>query len=228
MPDLSILIPVLGRGHLIAPLLDDIAIATPCDYEVVFIGTNGDQNGAEALAQVIMAKEHRIKVYALEPNARGDYAKKINFAYRKTKSPHLFLGATDLHFHEGWYENAVRHLDPGIGVIGTNDLGNGRVMRGEHSTHSLVTREYADEFGTIDERRKILYEGYWHEYVDDEFVQTAISRDAFKFAYRSRVEHMHPWWGKAPTDQMYKMMAKRCDDGVPIYAERQKLWKSTS
>jgi hypothetical protein len=47
-------------------------------------------------------------------------------------------------------------------------------MAGRHSTHSLVTRDYVERFGTIDEAGVVLHEGYPHEFVDDEFVQTAM------------------------------------------------------
>ena len=46
-------------------------------------------------------------------------------------------------------------------MVGTNDLTNKRTIRGRHSTHSLVTRDYAD-LGTIDGQPGPLFQGYHH------------------------------------------------------------------
>ena len=52
-------------------------------------------------------------------------------------------------FSPGWLDAALAHDGPGIGVIGTNDLHNPAVLRGLHSTHSLVKRTYADLGGSV-------------------------------------------------------------------------------
>lgn len=223
MLDLSILIPVLGRSQQIPEVLADIAAATPPVYEVVFIASKGDIATARTLVTALEAGS-RFKVFTLPPNRRGDYAIKINYAYEQTTTPHLFLAASDLHFHPGWYDEAVRALTAGVGVVGTQDLGNGRVLRGEHATHCLVTREYVKEYGTIDEPGKILHEGYWHEYVDDELVGTAKHRKAWAFAPLSFVEHMHPMWGKAPNDPMYAKQKQRMSYSRKLFKERQRMW----
>jgi hypothetical protein len=97
-------------------------------------------------------------------------------------------------------------------------------MAGDHSTHSLVTREYVDKFGTIDEPGVVLHEGYHHEFVDDEFVQTAMFRGMWAFAEDSHVEHLHPNWNKAPSDRLYRMQRRRMRLGKRVYAERKHLW----
>jgi hypothetical protein len=134
------------------------------------------------------------------------------------------MGACDLRFHAGWIEAAVAELGPGIGVVGTNDLGSKRVIAGNHSTHSLVTRDYVDRFGTIDRPGIALHEGYLHEFVDDEFVQTAMHRNAFAFAFDAHVEHLHPAWGKAPSDRSYEQAPFRMRMGRKLYRQRQHLW----
>jgi hypothetical protein len=154
----------------------------------------------------------------------GDYARKINVGFRKTTEPLVFLGASDLLFHPGWFEAATAQLADGIGVVGTNDLGSPRVMAGDHSTHSLVTREYVERFGTIDCPGKVLHEGYEHEYVDDELVLTAKHRGAWAFAADSHVEHLHPSWGKAPSDAMYSQQRRRMHRGRRVFQRRQRLW----
>jgi hypothetical protein len=157
-------------------------------------------------------------------NYRGDYARKINEGYRKTKSPLIFLGATDLKFHTNWLENAEAYLGDGIHVVGTNDLGNPDVVAGNHSTHTLVTREYVDRYGTIDEPNKILCESYIHEFVDNEFVETARFRNAWAMALDSIVEHMHPIFKKEAWDASYRKWKDRTKFGQELFEYRKHLW----
>ncbi|OHV42191.1 hypothetical protein BBK14_11255 [Parafrankia soli] len=215
--DLTILVPMLGRPHRVAPLLASIHQATP-GAEVLFVLTPTD---TAVLAAVRAAGTRHITV----PYQRGDYARKINAGYRESDRPLLFLGADDLHFHPGWHQAATAELrDWAVGVVGTNDLGSERVMKGEHATHSLVTRTYADEHGTIDQPGAILHEGYWHEWVDDELVGTAMHRGAWAFAADAHVEHLHPSYGKAPRDSQYLAQRRRMRHSRPLYETRRALW----
>ncbi len=214
------MIPVLGRPHRVEPLLASLIAATPEPHRVLFVGTLGDDDELAAV------RATGADLAVIPPNMRGDYAVKVNHAYRTTREPFLFLGADDLDFRPGWLTAALRLMDdPKIGVVGTNDLGNKRVMEGRHSTHSLVRRTYVDRFGTIDEPRKVLHEGYPHEYVDDEFVETARHRDAFAMALDSEVEHLHPCWNKAAMDDLYAQHARRMKLGRKVYWRRSPLWR---
>lgn len=215
--DLAILVPMLGRAHTIAPLFDSITATTP-DAAVVWLCTTGDR---EVIAT---ATATGAAVLTMAPRTRGDYAAKINHGYRSTQSPLLFTGACDLRFHPGWFDAAAAELTDGIGVVGTNDLGNRRVTSGRHATHSLVTRAYADDHGTIDHPGAILHEGYVHEFVDDELVGTAQHRGAFAMALDAHVEHLHPDWGKADYDAMYRAQKSRLRDSRALYMKRRRLW----
>lgn len=216
---LAVLVPMLGRPHRVAPLLESVTAATPEPHRVLFLLTPDDLEVHDAVARA--GGEH----LEVPWRSHGDYARKINAGVSATTEPLVFCGADDLAFHPGWLERAVERLAAGIGVVGTNDLGNPRVMRGEHATHSLVTRAYA-ELGTIDEPGKLLHEGYPHEYVDDEMVGTAKHRGAWAFAADSIVEHLHPHWGKAPTDELYDAQAQRMRAGRRLYQQRRRLWTS--
>jgi hypothetical protein len=208
---------MLGRPHRVAPLLT--SIRATCDARVMFCLSPLD---LEVAAAVEAAGEEHILV----PRQRlGDYARKINAGYRTTDEELLFLAADDLLFHPGWLEAAVAQLKPGIGVVGTNDLGSPRVMAGEHATHSLVTREYADRFGLIDKRGAVLFEGYHHEWVDDELVGTAKGRSAWAFATDAHVEHLHPNWGKGEMDSLYAQQRQRMRASATLYRRRSRLWK---
>lgn len=214
-----VLIPVLGRPHRIEPLLASIAEATPEPHRILFLCSPGDE-----VVHAVIDTHGVDRLTIPDEPGPGDYARKINAGFRATTEPFVFLGADDLMFHAGWLSAAIRCVRAGTGVVGTQDLANPRVLRGEHSTHSLVMRTYVDGFGTIDEPGKILHEGYWHELVDDELVETAKHRGAWTFAAMSIVEHLHPMVGKAPTDAMYDMQRLRMHRSRPLFLQRRKLW----
>ena len=213
--DLAILVPMLGRAHTIAPLIESITATTP-GAAVVFICTTGDR---EVIAT---ATGTGATVLTTAPRVRGDYAAKINHGYRCTTAPLLFTGACDLRFHPGWFDAATAKLSDGIGVVGTNDLTNPRTAKG-HSTHTLVTRDYANQ-GLIDGQPGLLCEDYLHEMCDDELVGTAQHRGAYAHAADAHVEHMHPMAGKAPWDASYRGMNRRMKVDRGLYRERRSLW----
>lgn len=214
--DLAILVPVLHRPHRVEPLLESIE-ANTTGHRVVFLATPGDNAEHDAIAAA------GAEMILVDWRSRGDYARKINTAVRLTGEPYVFLGADDLRFHRGWFDRAAERMQTGVGVVGTNDLCNPRVMRGEHATHCLVARWYTQQ-GTVDDATKVLHEGYPHEFVDDEFVGTARKRDAFAFARDSVVEHLHPMAGKSPMDALYEGQKRRMRTGRPIFERRRRLW----
>jgi len=226
MLDVAILIPVLRRPANAEPQVLDILSATDCKIEIVFICTVGDTAEIDAVKAAARSYE-QVRYMTISPSKIGDYARKINFGVNETDSHYVFTGADDLHFHSNWFGAATAaYAATGCRVIGTQDLGNRRVLKGEHSTHSLVRRSYITDYGTIDEADKLLHEGYPHEFVDDEFVETARARGEFVFAHRSVVEHLHPLWGKAPTDDLYDAQHKRMAHGRRVYTKRRRLWMS--
>jgi glycosyltransferase involved in cell wall biosynthesis len=217
-----LLVPVLRRPRNVAPLVRSVRENTPEPHRILFLVTTGD------LEEIAAIRDAGADLLEVPPYPRGDYARKINAGYRASSEPFLFLGADDLAFHPGWLSAALELMaDPAIGVVGTQDLApTERARTGQHATHSLVRRSYVDERGTIDRRGEVLHPGYWHEYVDDEFIETARHRGAFAFAFGSVVEHLHPSWGKAPTDELYAQQRRRMTHGRAVYARRRRLWKS--
>lgn len=200
------------------------AATVPASSRVLFVASPSDHEELRELD-----RQHADYLVMEQDHERGDYARKINAGYRTTKEPLIFTGADDLLFHDGWFEAACAYLGPSqwgpfVGVIGTNDLGSPRVLAGYHSTHSLVTRDYAD-FGTIDQKQAIYHEGYAHQFVDDELVKTAMARGAFAMAMDSHVEHIHPHWGKAESDPIYDMADPWLAEGQELFRRRNRLWK---
>lgn len=215
-----IIVPVLARPHRIEPLMADVDAVTPRGYRLLFVADEADRPELRAL-------ERLDADYLVVPRTRRSYPCKINDGIRASDEPLIFMAADDLHFHPAWLPRAVVHLTSTIQVIGTNDLTNPRVMAGEHSTHTLLTRGYA-ELGSIDNPDVVLHEGYPHEYVDDEFVGTAKHRRAFISSPTSIVEHLHPYRELAPIDATYKRGWAGRARGKRIIDQRRHLWASTS
>lgn len=219
MADVDILIPVLGRPELAAKVLASVD-QTVTDPRVLFIADSDDHDEIAAIR-----------------GAGGDlllalpgtnYATKINAGFAASDSDFFFCGADDLVFHPRWWEHARDLLlgAPTLHVIGTNDLCNRRVMRGEHSTHHLVRRSYIEEQGgVIDEPPgKVLHEGYAHEYCDDEFIGTAKARGCFAHCHESIVEHIHPMVGKAKDDRTYQIGRQHSHYSQRLFQQRAPLW----
>jgi hypothetical protein len=106
-------------------------------------------------------------------------------------------------------------------VVGTNDLANPRVMRGEHATHMLISRGYIDEHGASwDGAGVVCHEGYRHWFVDDEIVSVAKRRGVFQVALASEVEHLHPMVGKAENDAIYDLGAEHSKQDEKLFKDR--------
>lgn len=219
MSGLVIVIPVLGRPHRIAPVLESATLNSPPGTRVLFVASPDDHAEVAALRQDKI--DHLVTPAAWRV---GDFAKKTNWAITQTDEPYIFSAADDLQFRSGWFERAMRAFETeGIGVVGTNDLGNPRVVAGQHATHNLVSRAYVQQYGTID-GEGFYHEGYHHNWVDTEMVETAKSRGAWAFAADSIVEHFHPHWGKAEPDKTYRLGQRYFHRDRRLYYTRKRLW----
>jgi hypothetical protein len=225
---IAVLVPVLGRPERAAPLVESIEASSTLVTTILFLVSPADD---AQLAACLATDAMTVEVpFAL---AGGDYARKINHGILCTEEPWLFQASDDLVFHRGWDKEAVRMLrgKPTAGVIGTNDLGNPLVRSGAHSTHSLISRTYISEQGTIDEPGKALHEGYWHCWVDNELVETAKHRRAYYAARRSVVEHMHHIWPdrqggrKGKNDATYRRGQERYSQDHRLFKARRPLWR---
>lgn len=223
--DLVILTPMLGRAHRVAPVVESALRATP-HARIMFVVSPEDEPVLAAIADVLRLGEPGVDALLTDwpGGTPGDYARKMNMGVARTSEALIFLGADDLDYHPGWFVEAVNLMRPGIGVVGTNDLGNPRVMSGAHSTHSLIRRGYIEQCGTIDTPGQLLHEGYVHEFCDDELVQTARFRRAYAHAHKAHVEHLHPHWGKGEMDASYAAQTARMDASRAHFQARQRMW----
>lgn len=224
--DLVCIVPVLGRPERVEPFMQNWLETTTVASALVFVSSPSDLEERIALrlqgAYSIVAE--------FEPGP-GDFAKKTNMAARMSKdvwpeSRYIFAGADDLLFHEGW-DTAVLEMaeETGAGMVGTDDMGNPLVVRGQHSTHSLFRRSYIEERGASWDGPGTVYsEAYDHQWIDNEAVVVAKQRGEWAFCADSKVEHLHTLWGKAPNDSTYEKALRHGVSDAALFRARQRLY----
>jgi hypothetical protein len=216
----DVIVPALHRPQNVKPLMDSLRASTglatawwvcePDDEEEIAVVR---ENGGEVLVCPRAGSERP-----------GTFAEKVNIAYALTEAPWLLLVGDDVRFRPGWLDHAqdvARRY--GSKVVGTNDLCNPRVARGEHATHPMIRRSYIDEQGASwDGPGIVCHEGYRHVFVDDELVTVAKQRDTFQAALASQVEHLHPLAGKGADDEVYRLGQKHFGRDKALFARRLK------
>lgn len=214
----AVLIPTFQRAHRLWDVAENALLSSP-DVTVYFIIEPFDR---ETMEMVSMLRDLKAVNFIWNERTKN-YAGAINTGVQRTTEPLVFAGADDLNFHAGWLEVAAAKLSEMIKVVGTNDLGNREVLSGEHATHYLVARDYAN-IGVIDQPGVMLCEQYEHNWTDTEFIQTAKARGAFLPCLESIVEHKHWAWGKASVDETYNKGSRTEPNDRARFLERQHLW----
>ena len=149
------------------------------------------------------------------------FAERMNAGFKATTEPLVFVTGDDVRFRAAWLDQAQSVMARGFGIVGTNDLGNPRVVSGEHATHFLVSRAYVDAYGgSWDGPGVLAHEGYRHWYVDDEIVSAAKMRNQWAMAIDSHVEHLHPQWGKGRVDAIYELGVRSTGDDRALFEKR--------
>ena len=211
----DVIVPVLHRPQNVKPFMESLRASTGL-ARAWFVCEEGD----DVEVDEVLAHGGRVLVCS------GTFAQKANFAFDRlsaeSEAKWVFLAGDDVKFRPGWldhcFEVARRY---GAKVVGTNDLANPRVMRGEHATHMLVEREYVMEKGASWDGPGVLcHEGYHHWFVDDELVSVAKQHGVFQVALGSEVEHVHPMIGKAPNDDVYDRGAAKSDEDEKLFKAR--------
>ena len=214
----DVIVPVLHRPQNIKPFMESLRASTGL-ATAWFVVEAGDE------AEEDEVRAHGGQVLCL--STAHTFAQKVNFAYEspdilKDPAPWVLLAGDDVRFRPGWLDHAQ---DVGrrynAQVVGTNDLANPRVVRGEHATHPLIRRSYIDEHGASwDGPGVVCHEGYRHWFVDDEIVTVAKQRGVFQPALGSQVEHLHPIAGKADVDDVYQQGQKSADADQRLFRVR--------
>lgn len=223
---ITVLIPVLNRPHRVKPLLESLlASAKFISLDALFLVSPGDD------AEIDAIDAFGVVPWECVPWEAGpsDYARKINHGFAETSSEFVLLGADDLIFHHGWAERALAcHMETKACVVGTNDGGANRsTATGEHSTHTLVHRDYGG-CGVIDEPDvwQLLCEKYDHSFSDTEFVATAKARETWAHAPDCIVEHVHPMTKRVETDSTYLKGQAHFAEDRALFQSRRPLWET--
>ena len=211
----DVIVPVLHRPQNVKPFMESLRASTGL-ARAWFVCEEGD----DVQADEVSAYGGNVLFHS------GSFAKKANFAFDQlsalSEAQWVFLAGDDVKFRPGWldhcFEVARRYKAK---VVGTNDLANPRVMRGEHATHMLVERAYVMEKGASWDGPGVLcHEGYHHWFVDDELVTVAKQHGVFQVALGSEVEHVHPMVGKAPNDAVYDLGADKAQEDEKLFKAR--------
>jgi len=214
MDQTAVIVPVMRRPANAAPFMASLRASTGL-ATVYAVADMNDRETANAW------KEAGAVVLNIAGEGSGTFAEKVNIGYRESQAPWLFLVGDDVRFHPGWLDHAQTVAADRYHVIGTNDLGSTRVMNGEHATHLLVRRTYVDDQGASwDGPGVVAHEGYRHWFVDDEIVAAAKQRGVWAMALGSIVEHMHPLFGKAETDDVYELGQAQAETDRKTFKKR--------
>jgi hypothetical protein len=221
VPDpIVVLVPVYQRPHRVSAVIDSYAGSFPQNTTLLFIASPDDTEELEALKD-----SNALYLTMRERRGRGDWARKINHGYKHTDHPWMLLGADDIHFKPGW-DTCLRRAAGRSGkrVLGTADLNPHANPDGIYSPHPLVSRDYADQWGTVDTKRQVVSEAYDHNYPDRELAATAIARDEWLFVPDAVIEHLHPGWTDTPVDDTYRLGARNGDRDYRLHQKRSRLW----
>jgi hypothetical protein len=212
----DVIVPVLHRPQNVSRFMESLTASTGLATAWFVCDPGDDEEIAEVGKCGGRVLEHP-----------GSFAQKVNYAYKITASipaaPWVFLVGDDVGFRPGWLDHAQFVGKAFMGdVVGTNDLGNPRVMRGDHATHLLIQRRYIDEHGASWDGGPgtVCFEGYGHWYVDDEIVHAARQRNEFQMALGSYVEHLHPLFDKGANDDVYAKGLESVEKDKAIFEAR--------
>jgi hypothetical protein len=219
----AVVVPVMRRPESAAPFMASLRASTGL-ADVFAIADEADTDTVRAWEAAGAVVLHA----TTGDEAPGTFAQKVNHGARYLTvhdfaHPWLFMTGDDVRFHPGWLDHAQAIAGDRFDVVGTNDLGNPRVTSGEHATHLLIRRTYVAETGASwDGPGSVAHAGYRHWFVDNEIVTAAKQRGVWAMALGSRVEHLHPRWGKGEQDEVYRLGAEHADADADLFRARLK------
>jgi hypothetical protein len=221
MIDLATIIPVYNRPQNVQPLiLSWLTSATPGHLYFVCEVADIDQ-----YRECENASRHH-RVFTIPVVDAHTWPEKINTAIHTVNAEWYLLAADDVKFHRGWWKATEHHRNPRRkkdrkpGLIGTNDLGNPRVLLQQLVIHPLMSYDYS-RLGLYDNPDAgPVNEAYHHWCCDDELLHTALKRDAYAFCEKAVIEHLHPYFGKGEMDDVYAHGEEHSREDVAMWRER--------
>jgi len=147
-------------------------------------------------------------------------ASRWNAGAEYSEADYFVIGADDIVFQPGWLEAALGAMDVlgGECVVGFNEGASFGVL----AAHFMVSRKYAARgLGGC-----IMIPSYEHGFTDVEVTARAKSDNRLAFAEGAVIQHLHPFYGTAETDEIYEkgnesnardeaLFARRLDAGFP-------------
>jgi len=214
MVDVAVIVPVAQRPHNAAPFMESLEESTH-RCEVYAIADAGDTETWETWEAVgARTFTHHW------PGRIGSFSQKVNIGSQVSDEEWLFIVGDDGRFHAGWLDAALlAALETGAHVIGT---AGSKGCSDDFSPHLLISRDYVElEGASWDGPGSVCHEGYRHNYVDLEIIAVAQQRGVWTMAWGSVVEHLHPFFGTAPDDAIYRLGQSTVDADAALWNERR-------
>ncbi len=71
----------------------------------------------------------------------------------------------------------------------------------------------------------VYFEGYQHNYVDNEICATAQARGCYHHCFDAHVAHLHPLWRTAEWDETYRKGSAGAAADARLFQRRRSLWE---
>jgi len=198
---LSIVIPTLGRAHLLEQLATQIAANTQADHHLYLMVEFSDSDSI-AVGEALQAPG------TICVGLFGSCAAGYNAGYDISTEPYIFLGNDDLEFPPDWDVPplALLEAEPEIGVVGVQD-GHDRM-----TCFSMVRRSFIEEQSGVYDKPATLVHEYTSQFVDTELAEYAQHRGVWKACHAGGVIHRHPDFGDSD------------DPNHPNYLKTKQTW----
>lgn len=201
-PDVTVVIPSIYRAAQLKRNLAQLLLTAPA-AEIIAVLLPDDIESREAVRSLEI-----ITIVDQDPGLGAIAAWNKGAAHATAEN--IVLGADDVWFHDGWYEEALRCMAKvnNYGMVGFNDLSP---WEGRLATHYMVSRSYAvNEWGGV-----LMCPHYYHFYGDNEATARASRDERYIWARDAVFEHLHPAWKKGEQDAVYaEAIEKGGDDGT--------------
>lgn len=213
----AIFTPTSYRSQNIERLINSIRETS--EVTAYFIHPSDDGDSWKELNKQF--QPHTKNLFWWHDNPEGDtrFVKRIQSMYEQTDEEWFLTGADDVVFHPGWLEEARPYMHT-HSVISFDDMCNPNVP----GTNFLIRRSYIEEqSGVIDSPNTVFCQDYFHNFCDNELVETASKRREF-VKCDGKIEHYHHTIGKAENDKIYQLAQSRWNEDAETFHQRRHLW----
>jgi glycosyltransferase involved in cell wall biosynthesis len=209
---ISVILPTRGRpAQAVACVKRLFETTLGYDVECVIVVDRADAETLNALTALADLPVVIHKMPGEFSTAPEKYNAGLAVARADTGKDWLVSGADDLYWHDGWLDAALAHENDGF--IG---LWDGHTDPSDCATHAMVTREFIEQvtFGYM----AFPWYGAWYSDLEVRDLTRRAGR-RYVVAKDAVVEHRHPTFGNAPTDETY-LAGKKFHN-----ADRRQYWR---